>query len=145
MLGLERRETADAAADDDAHPIVRRFRRVILQARLVHRLVGGGHGKLQETVGPLDLFPVHVLLRIEVLDLGGEANGLIRRIEQRDRSHAALSGEQRRPGLFDVEADGRQQAKARDDDAVPFTHDRSSPGGSFSPPALRDTESHHPR
>ena len=76
-LLFHRGDTTDTASDDDTEPLRcdrsdRRF-----QTRLFHRLGRGPDRKLQETVSPLDLFPVHVDFGIEVLDLARDPNTLI--------------------------------------------------------------------
>ncbi len=64
------------------------------------------------------LFFVHEEQRVEVLDLGGEANGVAGEIEGLDLGHTAAAGEKTLPDLRGGFADPADQAKAGDDDAT---------------------------
>ncbi len=118
-LLFERRNAANAAADQHAGTIaVERLRHGIQTGRR-HRLTGRGDGELGEPVRAADLLPVHVPLGLETLHLRGEAHiefgaGL----EMGDAGGAAGTIQQRAPGRGQIVPDRRQQAGAGHDHPV---------------------------
>ena len=116
VLALDDVEAADAGADVDADAVgdLRRD----LEAGVLHGLVGGGQGEVDEAAHLAGLFFVDEEERIEVLDLGGEADGVAGEIEGLDLGHAALAGQQAFPDLRRGFADPADEAEAGDDDAT---------------------------
>ena len=86
---------------------------------MVHRLLRGGEGEVDEAAHLAGLFFVDEEERIEVFDLGGEADGMAGEIEGFDLGHAAAAGEQAFPDFRGGFADPAEEAEAGDDDA-PF-------------------------
>ncbi len=85
---------------------------------MLHRLVGGGQGEVDEAAHLAGLFLLHELERVEVLDLGGEADGVAGEIEGRDLGHTALAGHQAFPDLRRGVADPADKSEAGYDDAT---------------------------
>ena len=56
-----------------------------VQAGVLHGHLGGGDGELDEAVHALGLFAVQIVVRVEALDLGGDARGDGGAVEIRDR------------------------------------------------------------
>ncbi len=117
---LEGDEAAGARADDAGRAVGIGERH--LEARLLHRLVGGGGGEPRVAVGVHDdLVALEVLqprLGIEVLDLGGDQDLQILERKAAELGDAALAGLDAGPELGDVEADRRDDAHAGHDDAA---------------------------
>ena len=64
------------------------------------------------------LFFVHEAERVEILDLGGEANGVASEIEGLDLGHTALASQQALPDLRGGFADPADKPEAGYDDAT---------------------------
>ena len=90
------------------------------EAGVGHRLCRGGEGEVDEAAHLAGLFFVDEEERVEVLDLGGEADGMAGEIEGLDLGHAAAAGEQAFPDLGGGFADPADEADAGDDDATPL-------------------------
>ena len=90
--------------------------------RAIKKMAGDGKpfdrhlAQLGEAIGPLYLFAIEVLSRVEILDFGREAYGLIGRIEKRNGGSAALPSQQSLPVAGNVVTYRRDQAATRDDD-----------------------------
>jgi hypothetical protein len=97
VLTLNDVEPADAGADVHADAVA--IGLVDLQAGVVHRLLRGGDGKVDEAAHLAGLFLVDKEQRVEVLDLGGEADGMAGEVEGLDLRHAAAAGQQALPDL----------------------------------------------
>src|SRR5690349_12800151 len=80
----QRLDPADAGSEGDAH--ARRELRRDLEASRLERLTGSGDREVHEAVGAADLFPVHVLERIEVAHLAGDRRLEACGVEARDRT-----------------------------------------------------------
>ncbi len=79
MLALDDIEAADAGADVDTDAIGDLVGD--LEAGVLHRFVRRGQGEVNEAAHLAGLFLIHELKGIEVLDLGGEADGVAGEIE----------------------------------------------------------------
>ena len=117
VFALDDVEAADAGADVDADAVVVGL--VDLEAGVVHRLLCGGDGEVDEAAHLAGLFFVDEEERVEVLDLGGEAHRMAGEIECFDLGHAAAAGEQAFPDFADGSADSADEAQAGDDDSAP--------------------------
>ena len=89
-----------------------------LEAGVLHRLLRGGEGEVDEAAHLPGFFFFDEEERVEVLDLGGEADGRTRRVEGLDLGHAAVASEQAFPDFGGGFADPADQAEAGDDDAT---------------------------
>ncbi len=89
VFALDDVETADAGADVNADSVA--VLRRDLKTGVGHSLGGGGECEVDEAAHFAGLFFVHEEERVEVLDLGGEADGMTGEIEGFDLGHAALS------------------------------------------------------
>jgi hypothetical protein len=83
-----------------------------------HGLCRRGHGEVDEAAHLAGLFLVHEEERIEVLDLGGKADGMAGEIECLDLGHAAAAREQAFPDLGAVLPTPQMKAEAGYDDAT---------------------------
>src|ERR1039458_2866942 len=108
VFALDDFESADAAADVDAH---------ILGLGGVHAQAGGTDGAIRRRDGELDEAPhlldfffFDVAARIESFDLAGDPAGKEVRGEGRDRSAAAFTRQYALPGCFGPNAYGGHQA-----------------------------------
>jgi hypothetical protein len=86
----------------------------------LHGLVRRSDGEVNEATHLAGLFFVNELQRIEVLHLGGKANGMAGEIECLDLGHAALACEQALPDFGHGISDPADEAKASYDDATLF-------------------------
>ena len=82
-----------------------------------HCLSRGGEGEVDEATHLSGLFFVDEEERVEVLDLGGEADGMAGEIECLDLGHAAFAGEEVGPDLWNGLAYGAEESDAGDDDS----------------------------
>ena len=114
MLAFDDVEAADAGADVNADHLGVRF--IDDEAGVLHGLLRGGHGEVDEAAHLAGLLLVHEDVGVKVLDLGGEANGVAGEIVGGDLGHAAATGEQALPDLLGGVADPADQAHARDHD-----------------------------
>ena len=116
VLALDDVEAADAGADVDADAVgdLRRD----LEAGVLHGLVRGGDGEVDEAAHLAGLFFIDEQERVEVLDLGRKADGMAGEIEGLDLSHAALACKQAVPDFGGGFADPADEAEAGDDDAT---------------------------
>ena len=89
---------ADAASNDTADPV--RILLAKIQSGIIHRQLGAGNRILDEQVHPLCLFLIHIIRRIEILDLRGNLAGEFRRIKPGDPVNAADAGLNILPNLF---------------------------------------------
>ena len=103
-------EPADAGADE--HADARRQRRVDRQLRIVHRILRGRDGELNEDVHLLQFLLFDELQRVEVLHFAREPCRKGRRVEARDRADAARARAQRIPVRLSAHADRRDQTHA---------------------------------
>jgi hypothetical protein len=87
------------------------------EAGVGHRFGGGSQGEVDEAAHLAGLFFVDEEERIEILDLGGEADGMAFEIEGLDLGHAAAACEQTLPDFRDGSAYAADEAYASDDDA----------------------------
>ena len=93
MLALDHLESADAAADIDAHLLGvfgRHFKTGVFQGEIRRR-----HGELDESPHLLDLFFLDVIAGIESLHLAGDAAieiGGVKRCDRPDAVRPALDG-----------------------------------------------------
>ena len=98
-FGLERRglfsqslNAADPAAEDHADALTRiRRDRVERERGVAKRLFRGGNGVLRVRVEPAGELALHVVRRIESLDLTGESRAPARCVERRDGRGAAVA------------------------------------------------------
>ncbi len=128
VLALDDVEAADAGADVDADAVVIFIGD--LEAGVGHRLGRGGEGEVDEAAHLAGLFFVDEEERVEVLDLGGEADGMAGEIKGLDLGHAATASEQTFPDLRGGFADPADEPEAGYDDATcPFFI--LPPSGSF--------------
>src|SRR5690606_29896489 len=81
------------------------------------RLAGGGHREVGASVMAPHVLGVHVLGRVEALDLAGDVDLERLGVEQRDAVDARASGNQRVPARLCADADRRDDAVAGDDHA----------------------------
>ncbi len=109
-------EAADAGADVDAEAVA--IFVGDLEAGVGHGLGGGGEGEVDEAAHLAGFFFVHEEERVEVLDLGGEADGVASEIEGLDLGHTALAGQQALPDLRGGFADPAEKPEAGYDDAT---------------------------
>jgi hypothetical protein len=99
---LERLQAADPGRDRDADAVgLRRDR----EAGVGLRHAGGGEDHLREPVHPPGLLALDPYRRVEVLQLAGEVDRVVGRVELRDRARARLSREQVLPRRLDVVAE----------------------------------------
>ena len=66
------------------------------------------------------LFLLDVVERVEIFDLGGEADGKLFDIELLDEVHPALPVHQRSPGVFNRQPDWRYQSQPCHHNATTF-------------------------
>ncbi len=92
----------------------------LLDARFVPSLLRGGHGQENVPVHPPCLFRRDQRGRIEPVDLAGDRDGELARVERLDEADPAAAREGSLPGGLGIEADRRDGSEAGDDDA---THD----------------------
>jgi len=116
VLALDSPEVADAAADVSAHLLGVLVRH--LEPAVAHRFVRGGDGIVDKSAHLARLFLLHVVERIEILDLGGKAYGKLFRIKLLDEIHAAAACHQRRPGGLHRMTDWRDKSETRNHDAT---------------------------
>ena len=83
------------------------------------RLAGGGEREMGEAVHAPRRLVLDPHRRIEVLDLAGERDGEVRRVELRDRAGAGLPGDERRPRRLEVVSERCHHAEAGDDNPAP--------------------------
>ena len=116
VFALDDVEAPDAGTDvdSDAIAVLRRD----LKTRVSHGLGGGGEGEVDEAAHFAGLFFVHKEERVEVFDLGGEADGMTGEIEGFDLGHAAFSSQQTVPDLRGGFADPAEKPEAGYDDAT---------------------------
>ena len=131
VLALDDVESADAGADVDADAVAVLSRDLRPECSIAS--CGGGEGEVDEAAHLAGLFFVHEEERVEVLDLGGEADGMAGEIEGLDLGHAALAGQQAFPDLRGGFADPADKPEAGDDDATLLLHACFTlpPSGSF--------------
>ena len=72
----------------------------MVESGLLHRKIRRGHGVMDEVIHLLDILLVEPLQRIEVFDFGGDAGGIMRRVEPGDRDDAASAFTESFPGFF---------------------------------------------
>ena len=137
QLGVFRFKGADAAdaGPENDRKALRQNR--ALHAALIHRLLGGGHGKLGVAVGAQHVVDFHICLRIEVPDLGAQLCFEFFGIEAGDGPNAVFAVFQAFPHLGGAVAQRRDRADACDDDSSVFTHN-CSPHMAM-PPSTRST------
>ena len=112
------RDTADVAhrrAENDPDPL----RRVSAeQAGIVHRFLACGQRELRIARELAQLFGRRQAGRVEVLDLGADAHGIVARIESLDEVDPALPRHEPIPGRGDIVPERRDGTKPGDDDAT---------------------------
>src|SRR5690606_2097077 len=97
-LVLERREPALPRAEHDAHPVpLALAQRLALEPRVPDRLARRDERVLRERIEPVRQLALHVVERVEALQLARERRRERRWVEARDRGRAAPPLEQRRP------------------------------------------------
>src|SRR5947209_14196884 len=89
-----------------------------LKSGVLHRLVGGGQSQVNEAAHLAGLFFFDELKRVEVLDLGGEADGMAGEIECGDLGHTALAGHEAVPELRRGITDPADESEAGYDDTT---------------------------
>ena len=102
-----------------------------LEVGVRHRFGRGGQGEVDEAAHFAGLFFVHEEERVEVLDLGGEANGVASEIEGFDLGHTATAGQETLPNLKGGFADPAYEPEAGYDDATLLHFFTWPPFGSF--------------
>ena len=115
VLALDDVEAADAGADVDAEAVAV-VSSMTLRPECSMASCDGGEGEVDEAAHLAGLFLLDEQQRVEVLDLGGEANGVAGEIEGLDLGHAAFAGQQAFPDLGCGLADAADEADAGDDD-----------------------------
>ena len=116
VLALDDIEAADAGADMYAD-VVGVFGSDP-QGGVLHGLLSSGHGEVNEAAHLAGLFDRNELVRIEVLNLGGDPDGVAFEGEGGDLGHATPAGHQTLPDLRCGVAHTADQTKACDDDAT---------------------------
>ena len=117
MLALDDVESADAGADVDSEAVTIGF--VDDEAGVGHGLGRGGEGEMDEAAHFTGLFFVDEKERVEVLDLGSEADGVAGEVEGFNFGHTAFAGEQAGPDLWGCLSYTAEEPNAGDDDAPP--------------------------
>ena len=113
---LERLDPADSRRDRGADVV---GLRADVECRILLRLIGGGEDQVHETIDAPSFLVLDPLRGVEVLDLAGEVDLVVRVVELLDLARARLAGEQTLPGRLDVVAERRDRAHPRDDDSAP--------------------------
>ena len=113
----ERLHATDARTE--GHAYARSELRRHLEVRVGECLSGDRDRELRETVRAPNLFAIHVLEGIEVLDLAGDRRFEAGRIEARYRADAALAREDAIPRLLHRGSEGADHADAGNDDPAP--------------------------
>jgi len=115
-------QAADAGADEDAGAALL-FVGLGLPARILHRLLGGGHRIDDEIVVAAQFLVLHPVLGIEsavgavaALHFIGDAARHVRGVEFGDGTGARLTGQQPLPGFLNAGGQRRDDSKTRDDD-----------------------------
>ena len=121
VLALDGREPADAAADEHAHLV--RVPGADREAGILHREVRGRHRELDEAVHLLDFLLLDPPERVEPLHLAREVRRVLGRVEEGDGAGPRAAFAQARPRLLGADAEGRDEAHARDDDSAICSHD----------------------
>ncbi len=88
------------------------------EAGVLHGLLRGSHGEVDETAHLAGLLLLHKGMRIEVFDFGGNADRVTGEIECSDLSHATLAGEQAFPNLRSGIPHPAKEAHARYNDTT---------------------------
>src|SRR5207247_4994747 len=109
----ERLDAPDPCRDRDADPVS--IGAAAFETRIPKRLGCSGNGVLREPVGAPDLFPIHVLRRVEALDLAGDLRLVRRWIEARDPADSAPPVDERVPRPGHIEAEGWHGPEASDE------------------------------
>ena len=112
-LVLEGDEAADAGGQDHGAAVGVLLGEV--QAALLHRLLGGGQGELGEAVHLPDLPLLHVVGRVEALDLPGQLGLHVGGVVEGDGADAALAGLHGLPALGGGEPHWGHGPQAGDD------------------------------
>jgi hypothetical protein len=113
VVVLDGLEAAHARAHDGAAAVTHG---VISEARVGPGHLRGGEGELGEAVGLADLLRVDPAQGVEALHLRGDARAVRRRVEAGDAIDPAATGAEGGPGGGEVEAEGGDEADARDHD-----------------------------
>ena len=116
VLALDDVETADAGTDVDADGLGVLWRD--LEAGVLHGLLCGGHGEVDEAAHLAGLLLLHEGVHVEVLDFGGDTDRVTGEIESGDLSHATLSDEQALPYLRCGVAHPAEEPHARYNDST---------------------------
>src|SRR6185437_1696735 len=119
-LILHQLQAATAGADQHAH-LIRHGGDI--QPGLVERLARRRIGVLREGLGAARRLAVKILQRVEVLELSGDADTVVTRVELGDWPRARDAREQRLPRRRDIVAEGCHKPHARD--TYPYRHARS--------------------
>ncbi len=91
---------------------------VTTRPAVLHRLGAGGHGEVDEAAHLAGLLLLDELVRVEVLDLCGEADGVPVEAEGGDLGHAAFARHQAVPDGGCGIANAADEADAGDHDAA---------------------------
>src|SRR5690606_3419910 len=119
VVGLDRLDSADARAHDDAD--TRRVGFRDLDAGILDRLLRCRDAVMDEGIALACFLRLHVLRDIEVDDRAGEASRERRDVKRLDRADAALAVAHVAPAFVDRIADGRDEPEPRDYDS-PLRH-----------------------
>ena len=111
VLALDDVEAADAGADVHAD-VVCDLRRD-LQAGVLHRLVCGCEGEVDEAAHFAGLFLIHELVGVEVFHFGGKPHGMAGEVEGLNLGHAAAAGHQAFPHFGGGVADPAERRRGR--------------------------------
>src|ERR1019366_6851133 len=116
VLALDDVKAAYARADVDAD-VLRVFRRH-LEARHVDGLGGGGQREVNEAAHLLQFFFLDEVERVEVLHLGRDGTGILRRVKECDGGNPTGAGQQACPHCLGGVADTANHSKTGDNDSA---------------------------
>ncbi len=116
VFALDDVEPADAGADVDADVVAVGL--IDDQAGVGHGLCGSSESKMDKASHLARLFFLDEEQRVEVLDLGGEADGMAGEIECLDLGHAAAPGEETFPNFRGGLANAAEETDTGNHDAA---------------------------
>ncbi len=93
-LILDGLQAATPGTDHNAHVV---WHRRDIQPGVLHRLARRRQRELDEALGPPRLLAVHVVERVEALDLASDMHAVAAGVETRDLGYAGASGARRLP------------------------------------------------
>src|SRR6266436_6441555 len=126
-LVLERFQSADAAADNHAEAVPIHF--LEIDAAVLDRHLRSGHGQLNKTIRPPDVFGVvEKILRIEVAHLTADFAVVVRGVEGLNPADAAFAFNQVFPKGLETISDGSDNTEAGNYNATIVIHKESDGG-----------------